>query len=246
MKYLAYIFAVLLLFGCSSTKEASETMDAGTMEATETMEEAKADMEDKAEEMTEEMKAAMAVKEAIAALSEDRQKLAGWMQQNEKVYAKAISGLTPEQWSFRESEDRWSIGEIAEHIVIGEGVALAFIDSAVVAGPKPEMKSDTADALDKQVVAMMRDRTQKFQAPEAGQPKGKYGSADEAIAEFSAARKKMMKALMMEADLRAHFAYHPALQKEIDIQTWMAFALSHCERHLKQIAEVKADANYPG
>jgi hypothetical protein len=249
MKYLAYVFALLLLFGCSSTKEAAETVEAPATEAAEEMEEAKAEMEEKAaeksEEMTEEMKEAMAMKEAIAALSEDRQKLAGWMKQNEKAVATAISGLTPEQWTFHESEDRWSIAEIVEHMIIADAMALAQIDSAVVAGAKPEMKSDTVEALDKSIVAMMRDRTKTYETPESGQPSGKYATPEEALADFAAARKKMMKVLMMEADLRAHFAYHPAVEKEVDIQTWMAFALSHCERHLKQIAEVKADPNYP-
>jgi hypothetical protein len=50
---------------------------------------------------------------------------------------KETQGLTKEQWSFKESPDRWSINEIVEHIAIWELLLDHRISKQLGGGPQP-------------------------------------------------------------------------------------------------------------
>src|SRR5689334_5720965 len=52
---------------------------------------------------------------------------------------KETESLTPTQWSFRESPDRWSIGEIVEHLGTWERAWSREIDMATRNKPQPEL-----------------------------------------------------------------------------------------------------------
>ena len=45
--------------------------------------------------------------------------------------------------------------------------------------------------------------------------------------------------------MRERFFMNPAFGQEIDAYLWIAFLSAHTERHVKQILEVKANANFP-
>ena len=54
-----------------------------------------------------------------------------------------LTGMTDEQWSFKQNPDRWSVGECVEHIVLAESGLLGKAEQ-VVAGPAdPEWFSHT-------------------------------------------------------------------------------------------------------
>jgi hypothetical protein len=47
-----------------------------------------------------------------------------------------------------------------------------------------------------------------------------------------------------EADLRSHFFPHPFLG-DLDCYQWLLFLGLHCERHVRQLEEVKEDPRFP-
>jgi hypothetical protein len=45
-------------------------------------------------------------------------------------------------------------------------------------------------------------------------------------------------------ELRNHILKHPVFG-DLDAYQWLLFLAAHCERHILQLNEVKADANFP-
>ena len=56
-----------------------------------------------------------------------------------------ISGLSEEQWTFKQNADRWSVGECAEHIVRSERALFDFAQNAMKAAPDKEWYTRTKD-----------------------------------------------------------------------------------------------------
>ncbi len=162
---------------------------------------------------------------------------------NSERVVKAIEGLSDAQLAYKTAPDRWSIAQVAEHLVMSEGLISGFAVQALAA-PAAEKKADAMEA-DKKMAAFYADRTQKFQAPEPVQPTGAYKTKAELVKAFKDARAKTI--AMVNAtneDMRAHFAEHPAFGM-LDAQQWVSVCAWHADRHLQQIAEIKADAGYP-
>lgn len=182
------------------------------------------------------------VADAVPAVTE-RAKLVGMFTENTKAFNDAISGLSAAQWTFRESPDRWSIGEVAEHIIIAEKLFTGMTEGTLAAEPDASM-ADSVKVTDEQVVGMLADRSQTFDAPPQAQPKGVYNTPAEAKAAFAEARAKTAELLKTDKDLRAYFAPHPALGIA-DAYKLLLFEVAHANRHLEQVAQVKADPKYP-
>jgi hypothetical protein len=107
------------------------------------------------------------------------------------------------------------------------------------------VRGEQARQKDQQILTMVPDRSQKFQAPEPLQPQRKFATLQEAADYFRKSRDANITYVKTtEDDLRAHSAPHPALGK-MDAYQWFLLISSHSERHTRQIEEVKADPNYP-
>src|SRR5688572_13352228 len=49
-----------------------------------------------------------------------------------------ITGLTDEQWNFKQNADCWSVGECVEHIVRSERILYEWAQNAMKNAPDPE------------------------------------------------------------------------------------------------------------
>ncbi len=94
------------------------------------------------------------------------------------------------------------------------------------------------------VLAMVANRTRKFQAPQEVVPTSRFGSAKETIQHFLDSRTKTLDFLKTTPDLRAHTADSP-FGKKLDAYQWILYISAHSGRHTEQINEVKADPNFP-
>jgi len=52
-----------------------------------------------------------------------------------------VEGLTPEQWGFRETPERWSIAEITEHVIAFENFVTRAIAETVEGPAEPDKKA---------------------------------------------------------------------------------------------------------
>ncbi len=157
-------------------------------------------------------------------------------------FVKQLTGLSDAQLNFRAGEGRWTIGEIAEHIIVVENALRGFVDGGMKA-PVPACK-DEFRIQDVSVILTITNRQQKFQAPEAVRPNGRWKTAPDLLANFDTSRKTSIEYMKnMKEDMRAHFVNMPL--GRLDAFQSFLFMIGHSERHLAQLKEVKADAKYP-
>ena len=162
-----------------------------------------------------------------------------------KLFLDSVAGLTPEQWNFKPAPDRWSIAECAEHIAVSEDFISGRIRDQFMKSPATPEKRAQVKGKDEKVVAMITNRSMKFQAPEPIAPKHRWSNPEEAVAHFKESRDRNIQYIeTTQDDLRDHFAAHPAAGL-LDAYQWMLLMSAHSERHTAQINEVKADPKFP-
>jgi DinB superfamily len=155
-----------------------------------------------------------------------------------------VDGLTPEQWSFRETPERWSIAEIVEHLIAFEYFIAGAIAKAMEGPAEPEKKTH-ASGKEPLVLGLANARATKFNAREIVRPVGRWPDRAELIAELRRARARTLAfAAETEADLRDHFFPHIAFG-DLDCYQWLVVLGQHAFRHALQIEEIKADPAYP-
>jgi hypothetical protein len=178
----------------------------------------------------------------------DRAKLQTYLTETrDKVLAEA-ERLTDAQWKFKPGPDRWSVGEVVEHLALSEPF-LFGLHEKVLASPAAEadLRAKT-QGKDEMIRKMIPDRSQKATAPEPLRPgpgQGLGGRA-EVLAAFKQRRAETIDYVnTSKADMRAHVYASQGPFGELDAYQWLLFIAAHTERHLAQIREVKADARFP-
>ena len=152
--------------------------------------------------------------------------------------------LTDAQWNFKSAPDRWSVGEVVEHLALAESF-LFDLQQKAVAGPAASAEQRAATkGKDEVIMKAIPDRTKKAQAPEPLQPTARLGSRAEILAAFKERRAKTIAyASTTKEDLRSRVGDSPI--GPVDAYQWLLFSAAHSERHLAQLREVKADPNFP-
>jgi hypothetical protein len=97
---------------------------------------------------------------------------------------------------------------------------------------------------DEELKARMKDRSKPAQAPEPFKPTGRWASKEALVAEYKARRDADIKWLWeTRDDLRGKFVkFGPG---SVDVYQMLLAIPAHNERHLQQIAEIKASPGYP-
>ena len=155
----------------------------------------------------------------------------------------ATKGLSEAQWNFKAALDRWSIAQVMEHIAASEDfVRDGLIKEKVMVSPQGQPDRDVKK-IDEAVLTMIPDRSHKAQAPDPLQPRNRFGSPDGSLNHFLESRATTEQYLRTTAGLRDHVMDGPV--GKMDAYEFILFIAAHCERHTKQIEEVKADPNFP-
>jgi hypothetical protein len=176
--------------------------------------------------------------------AEERSKLIRYLTDTRDQVLAEAEALSEAQWSFKQGPDRWSVGEVVQHLALAEPF-LFGVQQRLVNGPPatPEQRKG-AEGKDEVVLKMIPDRTQKVTAPEPLQPAGTVGARDETLAAFRDARAKTLAYVTGTGDdLRNRVADSP--MGPMDAYQWLLFIGAHTERHLAQLREVKADPTFP-
>src|SRR5688572_13834557 len=113
------------------------------------------------------------------------------LERSRKLFLDAIADVrTDAQWNYKPAPDRWSVAECAAHIIAAEQYFRDNIAGALKSPPLPAAQQSTAG--DAVIAKMVRDRSQRFTAPAALEPKGKVVPKAQAITDFEATRKKTL------------------------------------------------------
>ena len=173
-----------------------------------------------------------------------RKVLLDHLRQSSSEFLDSVKTLTPEQWSYKPSAERWSVAECAEHIALSEDFIRDIVeDKLLAAAPTPERVGERR-TIDAKVLAMVTDRSYKAKAPEPLVPSRKFATPEAALQHFQESRAKTAALAKSRDDLRERAGPHPVF-KELDAYQWLLFLSSHTMRHTAQIREVKADAGFP-
>jgi hypothetical protein len=155
----------------------------------------------------------------------------------------ATKGLSEAQWNFKPAPDRWSVAQVMEHIAAAEDfIRDNLLKEKVMVSPSGPPGRDVKRT-DEAVVAMVPDRSHKAQAPEPLIPSNRFGSPDGSVKHFVESRATTDQFLKTTTGLRDHVMGGPV--GSMDGYEFVLFIAAHCERHTKQINEVKADPNFP-
>ncbi len=173
----------------------------------------------------------------------DRKFALDQLKASREKFVKSVAGLSEAQLKFKATPERWSIAEVAEHITLAEDFLFNLITNNFLKTPATPDKE--RKVTDESVLALVKDRSNKAQAPEPAKPTGKWSNVADTMKEFEKRRANTVDFVKTTtADLRSHFAPF-ANGNEIDGLQWILVLSSHTERHTAQIEEVKADPNFP-
>jgi hypothetical protein len=175
---------------------------------------------------------------------EEREAAVKYLKQTQKLFLDSVKGLSEEQLKWKPAPDKWSVFEVSEHITLAESFIFDMIAGQVMKSPADETKTSAVTA--EQIMKMVPDRSQKFQAPEPIRPdKATWSSMTETLAAFKQKRGTTINFVDKgNDDMRSHFCPNPIF-KDLDAYLWLFFLSGHTERHVKQILEVKANPGFP-
>jgi len=184
---------------------------------------------------------------AVAAFAQsltpaDRKAGVAYLEKTRDGVIAATKDLSPAQWTFKPGPDRWSIAQVMEHIALAEDFMFDNVKTKVMAAPAGAAGRDIKKT-DAAVLAMVPDRSHKFQAPPPLVPKAKWGTPTEALDHFLKARAQTIAFMQATPDLREHVTDSPL--GPLDAYEQLLFIGAHSERHTKQMLEVKEDPKYP-
>ncbi len=183
-------------------------------------------------------------KTPVVFTEKDRETILKYLNDTKADFVSQLTGLSDAQLNFRPAPSRWTIAEIAEHIVLSEGLIFDSVTNTAMKSTPPEGK-DNFRVRDVGIMLAITNRSQRFQAPEVLKPAARSKTRDELIANFEKARNATIEFMKAnKADLRNTFMENP-LMGMIDSFQWFLFMNGHADRHLAQLKEVKADPKYP-
>lgn len=168
----------------------------------------------------------------------ERAELIDVLERSKAEFDRLVAGAGGDAWARKPAPDRWSVGEVAEHLLLSEGVVRARVQAVLDSDPDADWQAAAALEV-ATIVATVSDRSQKFQAPERVQPKSELGR-EEVLARFAAARAETLRYVAeTAAPLKQHTSESPVLGR-FNAAHWLGFIAAHNFRHNQQIAEIVA------
>ncbi len=193
---------------------------------------------------------AIAAEDASPYLSEaEHTELITLLEESFDMLTGLISGVSDEQWNFKQNETRWSVGECAEHIIRSETLLL---ENALAAMSNPP--SDNWQELTKGKTDLIRNVMPNRQPMGAGGATAPFEirptdhwSRGKTIEEYYKIRGKVRAYVeMLDRPVKNQIQKHPfPVFGDISAHDWLIYIPLHTIRHSRQIIEVKEDPNYP-
>ncbi len=153
-----------------------------------------------------------------------------------------LAPIVGEQWTFRETSERWSLSENLEHLVLFELFIRKTIAKIL---SEPAYTGDAPAIDDAHVMALREVGTTKLISRDVALPKNSLGTLETLLHRFQRERAKTITfARSLRGDLRAHRFAHLVLG-ELDAYQWLLVIAQHTERHIAQMKAVMADPHFP-
>ncbi len=169
--------------------------------------------------------------------TEERAQIIRLLHDSANEFLEFVTGVSDAQWTCPADSERWSIQQIAEHIVLGEQIILAKAAEAL-ANPAVEEWEVQDARKTKFLHRVLPDRSHKAAAPAPLAPRHDW-TRDETIARYQEARARTLRFIEeMHQPLKNHAAEHPmAVFGKLNAYQWLLYIPLHNSRHNQQIAE---------
>jgi DinB family protein len=172
---------------------------------------------------------------------DERDRVLHYLADSRELLVHGVDGLSADQQSFRPAEDRWSVADCIEHITVVEENILKTIQRILQGPPQPA----ETEGKDQTILQMVPARATRVKGPAAVMPTGRWPDFEELLLQFEATRERSLRfTAVTQADLRVYAFPHPILGP-LDCYQWLLFLAAHCERHVRQMEEVKSDPAFP-
>jgi hypothetical protein len=162
-----------------------------------------------------------------------------------ETFLKLIENLSDEQWRFKTSKLRHTIGEEAEHVALAENdlqkVILRALDS--------EKDLATAEALAGKENKVRRLMLSPRRRAESFKPPNRLKSKAEVHEFYRRAHRGLLQGLESQPELEGYIYEHPnkKLQYgELTALQWYYYIAYHKLRHCEQIKDILAQPDFPG
>lgn len=176
---------------------------------------------------------------------EERRELLVLLEQSAERFLGLIDGLDNAQWRYKPNPDRWSVGQVAEHILRTEASLFTTSQEALATPAEADWQTRTAGKAEL-LKNIMPNRTTRAQAPQEVRPRDDL-SQEEVVRRFREQREEIRAfAQKTQLPVKAHIVRHPFEGfGDLNAYDWLMYVPLHTLRHTKQIAEVQADPGYP-
>jgi hypothetical protein len=157
---------------------------------------------------------------------------------SERLLASIIH-LSETQAHFKATDSTWSVLECLEHIFIVEAGIYKNLKSEGLTEQGAESVTNRS-----KVSGYMQDRNLKIDAPDFTTPKGRFTTLAEGMQAFVNKRAEIA-TIIQSSNLHDGFiSKHPRLG-DMTKSDWVHFMLEHTNRHIEQLGEIQAVANFP-
>jgi hypothetical protein len=172
----------------------------------------------------------------------DRQYLLENLQRTKNEIIRATENLTEAQWSFKPAPDKWSIGQVLEHLGLYERIFEQEADIMLSTPPEPDLyKAAYADSV---YINWMNDPS-AHKAEKNATPLGLMKGKDN-LTFFLFGRESILAFVQNTSyDLKAHYTFRWGDEKRRSIHSLMVIHFAHTDRHLKQMERIKKSEGYP-
>lgn len=156
----------------------------------------------------------------------------------------ALNGLNQAQLDFKPSEKVWSILECVEHIFL---IAEAVLKVISTPGPTEKTENAKTELFGEQKLnkLLITNRAFKVPAPDFVCPKGELTDGAGAIRNINDITNKIIDHInISEIEKETQTIKHPILGAMTKMD-WLYFMVSHTNRHILQIEELKMLSDFP-
>ena len=175
----------------------------------------------------------------------ERTQVLAWLDESHTEFVTAIADVSDAQWTWKSAPERWSVGEVAEHVVMAEALLFDCVRRALASPPNAAWAEQTTGKTDF-LVRVMAPRQGRAVAPERIVPREGLTRA-QVQRRFETQRIDIVHfARETQSALHEHTLVHPLpVFSTLNAFQWLIYVPLHTIRHRRQIEEVKATPGYP-
>ncbi len=173
--------------------------------------------------------------------AEDLKEVVSQLTRTREALIKETENLSPDQWQFKESPERWSIAEIVEHLGNWELLWARELAMITLNKPNPELRNICKPDTYYQTF-IMEDKLHN--ASDISRPSG-FIKGQDTILWFTKLRNDNIRfAEGIKVNLRDQFEM-TALENPRNMYNVYIYVWGHVDRHIKQIQKVKGNVIFP-